>query len=330
MHYDPAEYLYASARIRAVEARLLDGQRFGQLLSMASADELLDALLENGGEKAADRGGSATDRLEAFAEQSMRNAFLTVKESVPDPTLIRFLQYPYDCHNLKTLEKCRHKGLDPAKLLIDLGSVSKNTLLTVSEKDYLPLFPPYLAAAVEQCRVAFGKTADPQDVDFILDRAAFADMAAAAAPFPLAGEWVTKKIDLTNLLLCLRLLRMNNGELGRSLLTRAALDGGSLDLTLLSECYDGGEEVFFQAIAHTPYAGVFEKDSSLAQAEKAADDHLMALIRKAKAIPFGAEVPVAFLLAAEAESKNLRILLAGKKAGLDRDTIQSRMRACYV
>ena len=56
----------------------------------------------------------------------------------------------------------------------------------------------------------------------------------------------------------------------------------------------------------------------------------MALIRRAKAIPFGAEVPVSYLLACEAEIKNLRILLAGKRAGLDTQVIEARMRDCYA
>ena len=47
-------------------------------------------------------------------------------------------------------------------------------------------------------------------------------------------------------------------------------------------------------------------------------------------ITFGAEVPIAYLLALETQSKNLRILLAGKRAGQDRDTIQAKLRACYV
>ena len=56
----------------------------------------------------------------------------------------------------------------------------------------------------------------------------------------------------------------------------------------------------------------------------------MGLIRRARYVTFGAEVPIAYLLAAERQSKNLRMLLAGKEAGLDAQRIQARMRESYV
>ena len=326
MRYEPTEYLYASARIRALETQLLTTQQRGRLLSAPSVQALLDELSA----KDTDRTRSDKDRGEALLRERLRTAFAVVAESVPDPALMRFLQYPYDCHNLKVLEKCRQKGADPTDLLIDLGSVPVNTLLTVSENELFSLLPTHLAAAVPESREAYAKTADPQEIDFILDRAAFADMAEAAAPYPLAKEWVTAKIDLSNLLFCLRLLRMQSGDLGRSVLTRAALPAGTISTEFLLECYDGGEATFMDKAERSPYAGVFGKNASLAETEKAIDNRLMDMVRKTRAIPFGAEIPVAFLLTAEADCKNLRILLASKKAGLDLDTIQSRMRDCYV
>ena len=56
----------------------------------------------------------------------------------------------------------------------------------------------------------------------------------------------------------------------------------------------------------------------------------MHLVREAKGVIFGVEVPLAYLLATEAQCKNIRILLAGKQAGLEPDAIRERMRDCYV
>ncbi len=320
MRYAPTEYLYASARIRALEAQLIGRQQLNRLLTMSEKEILGDLAGTDAG----------TAQREPLMQARLRAALDAVRESVPDPALTRFVQYPYDCHNLKVLEKCRYRGLAPEELLIDLGTIPVKTLLTVSENELFALLPTHLRAAVEESRAAFAKTADPQEIDFILDRAAFADMAEAAAPFPLARDWVKARIDLSNLLFCLRLLRMQNGDLGRAVLTRAALASASLDLALLLEWYDGGEDAFFEGVSHTPYAHVLQREMTLSEAEKAADQHLLTLIRKANAIPFGAEVPVAYLLATEADCKNLRILLSGKKAGLDVDTIQTRLRSCYV
>lgn len=316
MRYDPLDYLYTSARIRAMESRLVGREKLNQLLTAPTVRDV---------EKALEEWGAGKEQ-----EYGLKGAFAAVSESLPDKALLRFLQYPYDCHNLKTIEKCRIKGTDPTALLIDLGSVSTKSLLTVSEKELFALLPTHMAKGVEQAREAFAKTGNPQEIDFILDRAAYADMTEAAAPYPFAAELVRVQADLLNLSMCLRLLRMRNGELGRSVLIRAALPVGSFDEQFLLSCYDGGEEALYKQISRTPYKGVFEKEQAAADTEKRIDDHLMELIRRARYVTFGAEVPIAYLLAAERQSKNLRILLAGKEAGLDAQTIQTRMRESYV
>jgi V/A-type H+-transporting ATPase subunit C len=56
----------------------------------------------------------------------------------------------------------------------------------------------------------------------------------------------------------------------------------------------------------------------------------MALVKETKFIPLGLEVMVAFLAAHEYEVKNLRILLAGKEAGIPTQTIRERIRESYV
>lgn len=315
--YDPTEYLYASARIRSLELRLTSKEQWSRLCEMQTAEEILAAYCDKG-------------TGEDVAEQALRQAFATVTESVPDKTLCRFMQYPYDCNNVKALLKCRKRGTDPTDLLIDLGSISAISLLTVSENELSEQLPPHMAAAALAATEAFEKTGNPQEIDFILDRAAFADMAEAAAPFPFAAELVGIKADLVNLLICYRLLRMGNSVLARNMLQRAAIPCGRFDAEALLAFFDGGEDALIGGICDTPYAKIFEKDLSLAEAEKRADDHIAALVRKASTVTFGVEVPIAYLMTIENEGKNLRILLAAKRAGLDSAAIRARMRGLYV
>ena len=155
MRYDPLDYLYTSARIRAMESRLVGREKLNQLLAAPTVRDVERALKEWG----------ATEEQ----EYGLKSAFAAVSESLPDKGLLRFLQYPYDCHNVKTLEKCRIKGVDPKELLIDLGSVSTECLLTVSEKELFSLLPTHLAKGVEEARAAFAKTGNPQEIDFTLE-----------------------------------------------------------------------------------------------------------------------------------------------------------------
>ncbi len=319
--YDPTAYLYASARIRALEVRLTSKEQWSRLTELHSAEEVLSAYADK---------GVKDDRRELAAEDALRAAFATVAESVPDPALVKFLQYPYDCNNVKALEKCRIRGLDPSDLLIDLGSISANTLQTVSENELLALLPTHMATALPLARAAYDKTGDPQEIDFILDKAAFADMQAVAAPFPFAATLVGTRADLANILICTRLIRMQAKDLGRSMLERSAIPCGRFDAATLLAWYDEGEEALIGALSGTPYAKIVDKDATLSTIEKRADDHVAALVRQAKSVVFGAEVPIAYLMAIENESKNLRILLAAKKAGLDGAATRARMREHYV
>ena len=61
-----------------------------------------------------------------------------------------------------------------------------------------------------------------------------------------------------------------------------------------------------------------------------ADDLWMELVRKAKYIPFGAEVLIGYAVAIEYEVKNIRIILAAKDAGIAPDGIRERLRKSYV
>ncbi|MBQ8342196.1 MAG: V-type ATPase subunit [Clostridia bacterium] len=317
--YDPTEYLYVSARIRALELHLTTKEQWSRMESMDSAAEIMAVYSDK---------KAANDTT--IAEDTLREAFAAVAESVPDKSLLLFLQYPYDCNNIKALEKCRRLGIDPSDLLIDLGSISTKTLLTVSENELFLLLPHHMAAALTEAREAFDKTGDPREIDFLLDRAAFADMKEAAAPFPFAAELVRIKIELANLMLCDRLLRMPEQEIARNLLERAALSCENFDREKLIELFDGGTEAFAKAIAGTPYADVFAPGSSPAEVEKRADDLIAGTVRRARTVTFGVEVPIAYLMALENECQNLRILLAAKDAGLDDAAVKARMRTHYV
>ena len=60
------------------------------------------------------------------------------------------------------------------------------------------------------------------------------------------------------------------------------------------------------------------------------DNYLMDYIKNAKYVPYGAEVPMAYLLAKETEYKVISMILAGRQTGLPANSIKERLRALYV
>lgn len=325
--YSPTEYLYASSRIRARERALLGKDKLAGLLSLKGEQELLAAL---GAEGLVPR--EVSPDVEEALLSLLREGIDTVKRSVPDEALTHIVTYPYDCHNIKAYLKCTYRGVDPTALFIDAGSLTLSSLVKALETGELSFLPPHMAAAVPAARQAYAKTGDPREIDLILDRALFSDLARAASGLPFAERVVAARADLSNFLICLRLVRGKSPQLAAPLFARAFLPAGTLDAALFEEALPAGEAALRSLLSKTPYKRVAQgaEGLSLSEIEKRVDDCVMDLVRGARYLPFGAEVPLAYLLGLDASLKNIRILLAGKRAGLDSDALRARVRDSYV
>jgi V/A-type H+-transporting ATPase subunit C len=145
---------------------------------------------------------------------------------------------------------------------------------------------------------------------------------------------VRTKIDLVNVSIAVRILRMQNGDAGKALLEEALLDGGTVARKTLLSWFSEGESALLANLAGTQYTrladAILAGDGSSATLDRVADDFWMSMIAETKFIPVGLEVMVSFLLAHEYEVKNLRIVLAGKEAGVPVSTIRERIRESYV
>jgi V/A-type H+-transporting ATPase subunit C len=75
---------------------------------------------------------------------------------------------------------------------------------------------------------------------------------------------------------------------------------------------------------------VSEKDFNLDYFDRLADDFVLDYVRGAKLISIGIEPLVGYMMAKENEVKIVRIILAGKLAGLSSETIRKRLRQSYV
>ena len=98
-------------------------------------------------------------------------------------------------------------------------------------------------------------TGNPQQVDLILDAACYADMldAAKESGISLAVRLVETKIDLTNLMTCLRLIRMDLGSAGEAFLQESLLSGGTVATSILTEAYAAGESALAEQLAYSRY-----------------------------------------------------------------------------
>lgn len=319
--YQPTEYLYLSARLRAKEAGLVGKEDLSRYALMKDAAEIMAALVAEG------KIPADTPREAALAAM-LREGFDTVREGAPDPAVFAFLQYPYDAHNVKTALKCYFAKRSPEPLYLDVGTVPASELADIPAS--VPAnVPAHLREAIAKAREAYEKTGDPREIDFLLDAACFADMQEAAKKLPAAQKLVYARAEMTNLRTARRVLAMQADVQGEQILSHAFLPGGVTGKEELLAAYREGREALDALVAKGRYAHVFASEDP-AEIDRAMDNAYLQLAREIARVPFGAEVAIGYLVGVEYAVKNLRILLVAKETGADTATLNGRLRENYV
>lgn len=328
------DYFYESARIRALEGMMVGKERLATLLETKTGEERISVLRECGVPVKTDPESGELLREETLLAL-LRGVYDEIKELDPDGKSTSLWLLPYDCNNLKAAIKAFLRKIDPASMLFDFGKIPCEKLVDcIRTDDYEALGS--LGQAAKEAKEAYEKTKDPQQIDLILDKACFREMLALAegSGVAFAIELVKVKVDLVNLMMVIRLGRMKMGELGKKFLANALLEGGSFSTEELLQKANLKEDELIERLLYSPYEDfakdVKAGDRTLGQLERAADDAFMRRLKEAKMESMGPEVLIGFLLGHETAVKNLRILLSGKEAGLDNDTIRERIRESYV
>ncbi|MGN1096214.1 MAG: V-type ATPase subunit, partial [Eubacteriales bacterium] len=164
----------------------------------------------------------------------------------------------------------------------------------------------------------------------LLDKACFADMSLLSknSGETAFSEYIGKKADITNIIICVRVMRMKRPF---EFFEKVYLPGGTLGVKFFGDIFDDGEEGLFNAVSGSAYGKMFANisyESGTGEIEKAANTFLLSLIAEYRKSVFGPKALIGFLLTCENEIKNIRIILAGKKVGQRPEHIRERI--CYV
>ena len=325
------DYLGLSARIHAMEGKLVTRERLDRMLEARTPEDAVKVLSECGyGETA----HLTLDGVEALLSARRTAALADLEGSLPDPRLLDVFKVSNDYHNLKVLLKAEALEKNFDRLLVETGRVPSRTMKEAVSGASVTL-PKPLAAALEEGRRVLAETGDPQRLDMALDRAYFADMAGLARETGsryLMG-YVELQVDGANLRCLVRALRMKKtagflkgvlfpgGTVGsQGILAVAAANGAGL-----AELY---APTRLKEAAELGAAAV--KGGQLTAFERACDNALTAYLAGAKSVPFGDAPVIGYLAALEGELTNLRILLSGRLADLDKEIILERLRECYA
>ena len=276
------DYLAISARIRAMENRLLNRERMERMIDARDNAEAMKILAECGYDDASG--------LDAALAKARGEVLRDMQQSAPDPRLVEVFQIKYDYHNAKAILKAQAKGSDPAGLLLSGGRYDGVRLWEEWQRESLSGVTDAFRRAMQSAAAALEEERDPQRADLILDRACYEEMARLAKELesPFLQGYVRLAVDVANLRAAVRVHRMGReGEF----LRQALLPGGNVsEQTIASSRGEALGEVFRSG----PLAQAAELGGKLSQAgsgpltgfERACDNAVTSYLAAARRVPF--------------------------------------------
>lgn len=327
-HRKDTDYLAVSARIRAMENRLLTRERMDRMIEARDTAEARKILSECG------YPDNAALPLEQVLAQVRAETLRDLTAAVPEPALVEIFGLKYDYHNAKALVKAQAMGSSPERLLQPGGRYAPELLLNLWQQEELKGCSEVFRRAVEQAKELLKQSRDPQQADLLLDQACYEEMGQLARSMSsefLMG-YVRLSVDIANLRTAVRVARMGKES---DFLRQVLLQGGNVSAQAILAVRPEGLGEVFQSSALAQAAQLGAKlttpgSGALTAFEKACDDALTEYLARAKRIPFGEQVVIGYVYAKEMELTAIRTIFAGRAAGLDPQTIRERLRETYA
>lgn len=317
------EFVYAIARIRSNETKLLSSVTLENMINAPDYKDALRILSEQGYK-------ISGDDAEEVLGARLGEAFGLICESAPEKSCLDFLLVRNDFHNIKAAIKCAVTGKEADEFalspcVLPFGDIVKS----IKSKDYSILPEPFMSA-VKMGYELVTSTMDGQALEIFLDRKCLEAMIYFAEKS--GDEFSVKTANLLCGLADLRIaLRCLGTGKTTEFLKEAVCPCTLFALDSLFDAFVGGKDSLLAFIKNIG----FEKLSNAvldgyAAFEKVCDDIVMESVKSAKFVSFGIAPLVAYYFAVDAEVKTVRIILSCKKIGLDSEIIRERVRVLYV
>jgi V/A-type H+-transporting ATPase subunit C len=273
---------------------------------------------------------------EKLLKDEQKKVYDYLEEIAPEPEIFTLFLLKNDYHNIKVLLKGEFSGSTDETLLLKSGTIPLPVLKTSISNRMLTELPDIMAKGIEDCIDTYGRTADPQVIDIILDKACYSNMREKAET---SGKDFLKKlieiyIDLANIKILIRLKALDKSL---DFLQKVVLSGGSIPQEVYIECLNEPFEKIIEKFKLTPYHILCEEGinsylatNSPSRFEKLSDDFIMSFIKKSKYLTLGIEPLVGYLIGKQTEIQNVRIIMVGKINNINNDVIRERLREIYA
>lgn len=321
------KYLFLSTAIACLEKSLICGETLDKLVDAKDFSDCFRMVADIYSDKGELE--YTQDFYEKALSAELSRAYSEIDalivSSGGESRLLSPLRVVYDCHNIKSCIKCEALGISPDEMLVSCGNFSSQKIAEmVKDRDFEAL-GENLAQTVLSAIEEFSTTGDPQMVDIIIDRGAFAEMhrISQSIDLPYLSSLCAIKADMCNIM---TFVRAHKAGIGTALLEKMLQEGGNVPKDIFTGSLDGGAEKMFSKLSGYYDDFVDGDEKSLSALEKKCDGIYLSEAESIWLSSFGPEKPIMYMIRKENEIRNVRIVLSGKKAGLSAEVIRERLR----
>jgi len=328
------EYSFICGFMAARDKYLLTRDRIDKMLESKTPDDAVRVLIELGyGDEAEN---TPAMEFESLLSRELEKTYSLILPYVPEKAYFEIFLYPSDYHNVKTLLKAEALGIKAGKFLMETGSVSAGRLADLVHGRDFENMRTDMADGIRDALEVYSKTHDPQTIDLILDKACYRDMNLLAKELhcDFIKGYLALRIDFINLITFIRIREMDKPA---GFFSKVFIEDGNIPEEVFEEGFEEPNEQFTDRLL--PYglqnvlmdsAQMIRETGRVTILEKLCDNYLMDYIREARYITYGIEPLIAYIAAKENEVKTVRIIMAGKLAGLPSELIRERVRDTYA
>jgi V/A-type H+-transporting ATPase subunit C len=227
-----SSYPYASARIKALEGRLITKDRIARVIEAKDFDAAMRALSEIGYGQPAPAGAS----FEQLISRELAEADALLEAVSPSAVFTHIMRAERDFYNLKVLIKLLMQDKPLDSIALSPGNIPVETLRrALSENSYRDL-PETMTAALHYIDRRFAVAADASIIGIALDRAYAKEIRGLLKEMgdPLVTEYFQAFFDLSNFI---ALMRVRKSGYGKESFERVFVKGGTV-----------GKDVFCQGV----------------------------------------------------------------------------------
>jgi V/A-type H+-transporting ATPase subunit C len=329
------KFIYAVARVRVLETRLLDKDIMEDLIEARDITDMYRILSDTEYAEVL-KELEETSNYERLLDWELRRVNYLIYKDSPEPYLTDLFHLRHDCQNIKKLLRAKFLEEDVSENeLSPSGLIEPSDLIEWIKQDYYTDLPDWLVEGIESAKKLYEEKGEFGLIDAEIDKAMFARQLhiSKTYPYPFLEKYFSTAIDLANIRIYFR-IKLSEGSIDR--FKFFFIPGGFLESLFFFEGWEKPLQEQEKHFEKTDYRQItegflsaYEEKKSLIPLDRLCSKHLFSLLEAGYLITFGIEPIINYLLRKEAEIAGLRAIMALKSLNLDSKTIRERIAESF-